>query len=693
MMFSGESPRIGLNDIDESIQSLKYDHSNYTAWLRGEPSNFTLYEESDTSILLRQAFLHPPLQSPTAQPAYYNNYTGAYKTKLVRFHNLTHPPNEVSWAPLAADLYREKNLTTVHARAGEWNWTNVLHVSFSLFFYKSTFLPPTSPLFNRFRGYIELEHPNPEKGMTEGPAISLRVEGVHILSNGTLFALVEPKAVPPDIRQLAGIVPIGYRNATAHVVAEQYAERIKELEKAVSNGDTRLEANEESFINCSFSFHGYVEPLHIPQNTVEEYERELKDPSGIPIPKLPRPTFDGILMSEECGIMLEFTKSSGSSSDKIHRRIVLYSAVTSVVFYVLIQLSLQVSDQWRTATSLLRGSRGVMATWLIADSYAALSHLMAAAATTEARYAVLVPGFLGCILLITDLRLLTYLNGVQMLLNQAQTQNQPPQPTTAVVASSSPAETRANNHSTPESTSLGQETPAGSRNPVSIASSVARYLTADDFRVWLTTVAVFSVVCLIFFRLPVYGIWFILVSSTWSAQVTRNIYQQTRRVLQHHTILISSVVRLFTPLYLFACPDNLIGIEPAGWVFILPVWVGLQACVLIGQDYFGPTWFIPSLWHKEVSYDYHPDLAKSDEESVEATLGDCSICMERISTDEGELSRDHSSILGVCWKEMSKKRRAYALAPCGHNFHTKCLEQWLDIKSICPQCRRPLPPL
>ncbi|KAH9905089.1 uncharacterized protein BXZ73DRAFT_111032 [Epithele typhae] len=38
-------------------------------------------------------------------------------------------------------------------------------------------------------------------------------------------------------------------------------------------------------------------------------------------------------------------------------------------------------------------------------------------------------------------------------------------------------------------------------------------------------------------------------------------------------------------------------------------------------------------------------------------------------------------------------RKSYSLAPCHHLFHTACLERWLAIKNICPQCRRPLPPL
>jgi hypothetical protein len=90
-------------------------------------------------------------------------------------------------------------------------------------------------------------------------------------------------------------------------------ERIKELEKLASLGDTRLETEEDPLVKCAFSFHGHMEPLHISQNIVDEYEREMKEPSGIPIPKLPPPSFDGILMSKECGILLELTKSSGSS--------------------------------------------------------------------------------------------------------------------------------------------------------------------------------------------------------------------------------------------------------------------------------------------------------------------------------------------------------------------------------------------
>lgn len=31
--------------------------------------------------------------------------------------------------------------------------------------------------------------------------------------------------------------------------------------------------------------------------------------------------------------------------------------------------------------------------------------------------------------------------------------------------------------------------------------------------------------------------------------------------------------------------------------------------------------------------------------------------------------------------------------PCNHQFHEKCLKDWMDIKLDCPFCRTELPPL
>ncbi|XP_075899157.1 RING finger protein 24-like isoform X2 [Nelusetta ayraudi] len=48
-------------------------------------------------------------------------------------------------------------------------------------------------------------------------------------------------------------------------------------------------------------------------------------------------------------------------------------------------------------------------------------------------------------------------------------------------------------------------------------------------------------------------------------------------------------------------------------------------------------------------------------------LGTCAVCLEEFR------SRDE---LGVC--------------PCSHAFHKKCLLKWLEIRSVCPMCNKPI---
>jgi len=73
-------------------------------------------------------------------------------------------------------------------------------------------------------------------------------------------------------------------------------------------------------------------------------------------------------------------------------------------------------------------------------------------------------------------------------------------------------------------------------------------------------------------------------------------------------------------------------------------------------------------WNTGSEYDYHPDLGKPDEESMEPKLGNCSICMESISADQGDVGHERGTFLQLCWKQAAKRRRVYALSPCGHNF-------------------------
>ncbi|XP_033881254.1 RING finger protein 122-like isoform X2 [Acipenser ruthenus] len=48
-------------------------------------------------------------------------------------------------------------------------------------------------------------------------------------------------------------------------------------------------------------------------------------------------------------------------------------------------------------------------------------------------------------------------------------------------------------------------------------------------------------------------------------------------------------------------------------------------------------------------------------------LGTCAVCLEEFKAKDE---------LGVC--------------PCSHAFHKKCLVKWLEIRSVCPMCNKPI---
>ncbi|KAF9437991.1 hypothetical protein BGZ76_010278 [Entomortierella beljakovae] len=131
---------------------------------------------------------------------------------------------------------------------------------------------------------------------------------------------------------------------------------------------------------------------------------------------------------------------------------------------------------------------------------------------------------------------------------------------------------------------------------------------------------------------------------------------------------------LAQPIYFFACPGNLMGHEPTPWVWGLVLWVALQVGVLLLQDWLGPRFFVPKKYLPPV-YDYHPILPTGDEESgrtapTRHAQHDCAICLLPIDTasQTGGATR-LSSVVG------SLGRLNYMLTPCGHLFHTDCLER------------------
>lgn len=178
----------------------------------------------------------------------------------------------------------------------------------------------------------------------------------------------------------------------------------------------------------------------------------------------------------------------------------------------------------------------------------------------------------------------------------------------------------------------------------------------------------------------------LILHGFWIPQIIKSAKTDTRPPLLPIYVIGMSLTRLVLPLYLFACPTNLLKVAPSlAMCVALILLIGAQACVVLLQSLsgpkFGPRWFIPRKF-LPAKYDYYrPFIHKGDIETGDAE--DCVICMNPI---------DPQSCTGGGAGGGLNGAGATMVAPCDHRFHSQCLSRWMAVKMECPTCRRLLPP-
>ena len=68
--------------------------------------------------------------------------------------------------------------------------------------------------------------------------------------------------------------------------------------------DNRLD-NDSPKTKCSFRFFAQLEASSVPKELMEELEHEYEEPTGISTVKAPELSLDGVLLSQNCGILYE----------------------------------------------------------------------------------------------------------------------------------------------------------------------------------------------------------------------------------------------------------------------------------------------------------------------------------------------------------------------------------------------------
>ncbi|KAF7309806.1 RING-type domain-containing protein [Mycena indigotica] len=696
---------LARHQYQDSLRTLTYQLSNFTAWLNGTTeTNFTMPEHDGTVLPLLGHFKVEggPLDVASS---YYANSTGTYHGDTT-FYNLTSIDSSSEWSHLAEQYMLATNSTAAWDKLGSWNWTASDKVALSL----AERPAPTSNVSEKvtlIHGKVELT----DKFTAED--LRLDFEGIHFVANGSMYALAQSSGQPIDLRFLPSIVPGAYRNDTARIIEPELASRIDKLKKLIDAGviEQDLSLDEASKTSCTFSLYIAQDPVHVAEHLLAQLEEEIQHPTGVWTVRAPPMSLSGVLMSKECGILYEFHRTEGLGLSSLFRKLTTYAGSAALAYFIMLVLLSRQMQHSRTPTGISRLSFWTFMVQATVDSLSFAGHtVFALVADGKPSLSLVAPAFLACVLFANEAQFAMLIHQFQapedarppVLALGPATGNSTPEPATESPATLSPPAP-----AILPSPNVQNATP---QQPSFLAFFIHHLRTDPQLRLWLILFVFLSLIVHTILSATL-SIMFVAGSYSmfWLPQIVRSVRRGRSSGLSTEYLVGTTLCRLSIALYFLLCPKNVLDIEPRSWSRYLALFVCSQVIVIILQDSaLGPTFFLPRKYAVVKAHDYHPvmPIPDNDVESADLSLGDCAICMDAIYADPSLRRRRTSlddkggsgkarsgGILNAVHIGGANSRKNYSLAPCHHLFHTECLEKWLSIKNICPQCRRPLPSL
>lgn len=407
--------------------------------MNGTESNFTVPDRDPTLAPFIDSFNVQGEEVDTAHHAYFPNITGFIHGSS-QFYNLSAPLNEsLSWTPLAQTYVAGFNLTEASSMWGEWGWNTSSKAALSLVEKKPAVLDekmPPSGLESK-NSNIALVHGRIE--LTDAKTsedLRFEFEGVHFLSNGSIYGFAEPPGRRIDIRLLPSIVPEASRNETAAIIAPELSARITKLRNLIDAGilDQGSTSDDSVKTSCPFQFFAHIHPAPVPDFLMKELEEELQNPTGISTITPPKLSITGVLVSKECGILYTLHDTEGLRSRTFFRKVTTYAGLCALSYLTILLLFSHQLELSRTPSGISRISRWTFLTQATMDSVSFAGHItFAILAEGRPSLSLIAPAFLACILFVQEAQLFTLVNQIQG------SENVRPSPTPAAAPPSPPA--------------------------------------------------------------------------------------------------------------------------------------------------------------------------------------------------------------------------------------------------------------
>ena len=196
------------------------------------------------------------------------------------------------------------------------------------------------------------------------------------------------------------------------------------------------------------------------------------------------------------------------------------------------------------------------------------------------------------------------------------------------------------------------------------------------------------------FIYDVFIITFLLTSFMPQIIYNAVYFKETQNSIPNKNTFGLVLNKLYLPLYFKGFIGNVFKTKVNFTFVVLYICIiCLQIIVLVFQQKYGGDFVIPQRCRKGY-YKYTTNIRKVAKRYNEFyTCNQCSICLCPFVENMEVFKRGiESRNLFRIFKERVIDKQVYIMVtPCRHFFHCECLRSWVQMKTICPICRKPIP--
>lgn len=459
----------------------------------------------------------------------------------------------------------------------------------------------------------------------------LDLVGVYVPKTGEVYAVGMPQTSPQmlDIRTVLGMLPdkSSYRNDTYTACLADLDERLQRLQQVLERGEAEPAPATYGQVanNCSLQLYGQLHPAGPPsrQASLDLVEHELREPTGLALPRPPALWVDWAGTSSACGLYVSSDAMEGLARAQFWNDARYYVLGMLVVLLVQLVLMSKECERMQTHSDIARLSGISFFIQTMYDSFISVSHLVLGFSMEGwLGHALLAIGFMaGTLSMVFEYRL------AMMVLRQYTQDHREAAPPAARTSESDTDDEQDEMH-----------VPAWR----AYMTFVRRRLhTATEGVSWsqvLLVMGALSLSALLLWSPDLMNMLLVpVLFSYWLPQIIHNT-QRRSTGLHSSTIAGMTLTRCYVPLYLFQYKHNLLLISRSPYVWI-PIGLSIaQMLLLLGQNQLGPLFFLPHTWRRsEQQWNWHPSpealaaLLPSDVEAepdpAAIPLGDCPICL------------------------------------------------------------------